>query len=89
VEVVRREGRDRTRPPTVRLAGGGWRSESCAVDHFGPPSTRDGWTAVANDALELRLAREPRLSEVGEGWTLEGTWEGQEVPLVLAVALER
>lgn len=88
VEVVRREGRDVVRPPGVRLSGGGWRGESCPVDGFGPPTTQDGWTTVTNGTLELRLAREPHLTEVELGWTLEGTWDGQETPLVLALALE-
>jgi len=89
VEVVRRDGRDHTRPPTVHLTGGGWRGESCPVDGFGPPTTADGWTTVTSDALDLRLAREPRLAEVELGWTLDGTWEGQDTRVVLALALER
>ncbi len=75
-----------TRPPTVRLAGGGWITEPAELTGFA--ATTDGdWAVLRGAACELRLARRPAPATApATGSYLTGVWSGQDQPVLLATA---
>jgi len=87
VQVIADGERVRTRPPTVRLGGGGWLTDAADLTGFTAAATDDDWTVLRGDEVELRLARRPAPA-VGPatGSYLTGTWSGQALPALLATA---
>lgn len=89
VEIQVVDGVARTRPPTVRLGGGGWAGGLIEVDGWGAPEQDGDDTVVHSDAFELRLHRRPVPGGRPDGSLLMGTWAGQDEPAVLATAVPR
>lgn len=84
-EVISREGRSLTRPPSVVLSGGGWAGPSVAVDGWADPVQDGSWTVLVSADLELRLARRPSPGAAPVGsHGLSATWTGQLQPVLLA-----
>ncbi len=76
-----------TRPPTVRLAGGGWVTEPVDLTGCTAPTTDGDWTVLRGDHFEVRLARRPTPAAAPEtGCYLTGGWSGQDDPALLATA---
>lgn len=87
VQVVADGDRVRTRPPTVRLGGGGWIDGPADLSGFGAATTDGDWATLRGDEVELRLARRPAAAAApATGAYLTGTWAGQDEPVLLATA---
>ncbi len=76
-----------SRPPTVRLAGGGWITGPAELSGFTAAATDGDWAVLRGDAVELRLARRPAPATTpATGSYLTGAWSGQDRPALLATA---
>ena len=86
-QLVEVDGRLVSRPPSVRLGGGGWLDATLAVGDLLPAEPDGAWSVVRNDVLTLRIARRPAGGLPPAGVShLTGTGTGLGAPLVLATA---
>ncbi|WP_152361312.1 CG0192-related protein [Microlunatus speluncae] len=87
VQFIAADGRVGTRPPTVRLGGGGWITEAVDLSGFAAATADGDSTVLRGDRVELRLVRQPAAVDVpATGSYLTGAWPGQDRPALLATA---